>query len=77
MITLIHIMSKQRFGFRKNRRTVDVIFIVQHIKKKAKEHQVPLHFNFVDFKAAFDYIERDIVRYFEVFRGGSQDYVSN
>ena len=26
--------------------------------EKAKEHQVPLHLNFVDFKAAFDTIWR-------------------
>ena len=27
--------------------------------EKAREHKVPLHFNFVDFKAAFDTVWRD------------------
>ena len=45
--------GESQFGFRPGRGTVDAIFI-----EKAKEHQVQLHFNFVDFKAAFDTIWR-------------------
>ena len=30
------------------------IFIVRHSIEKAKEHQVPLYFDFIDFKTAFD-----------------------
>ena len=43
-------LSKQQFGFRKNRGTVDVIFIVRQITEKANEYQIPLHFNFVDLR---------------------------
>ena len=45
-------LSKQQFGFRKNTRILDAIFIVE----KAKEHQVPLRLNCVEFNAAFDAI---------------------
>ena len=48
--------GKSQFGFRPGRGTVDAIFIVRQIIEKAKEHQVQLHFNFVDFEAAFDTI---------------------
>ena len=50
--------GESQFGFRLGRGTVDAIFIVRQIMEKAKEHQVPLHFNFIDFKAAFDTIWR-------------------
>ena len=50
--------GESQFGFRPGRGTVDAIFIVRQIIEKAKEHQVPLHFNFIDFKAAFDTIWR-------------------
>ena len=43
----------------KNRGTVDAIFIVLQIKETAKEHQVPLHLNCVNLKAAFDIIRRE------------------
>ena len=39
---------KQQFGFRKNRRTVE-----RQIVENANEHEVSLHFSFVDCKAAF------------------------
>ena len=51
-------LSKQQFGVGENRGTVDDIFIERQIMEKANKHQVPLHFNFVDFKAAFDTIWR-------------------
>ena len=39
-------------------KAVNAIFIVRQIMKKAKEHQAPLHLNFVEFKAVFDNIWR-------------------
>ena len=51
-------LSESQFGFRPGRGTVDAIFIVRQLIEKAKEHRVQLHFNFVDFKAAFDTIWR-------------------
>ena len=51
-------MKNSQFGFRQGRGTVDAIFIVRQIIEKAREHQVPLHFNFIDFKSAFDTVWR-------------------
>ena len=50
--------GESQFGYRPGRGTVDIILIVRQIIEKAKEHQVPLHFNFIYFKAAFDTIWR-------------------
>ena len=51
-------LKDSQFGFRQGRGTVDAIFIIRQTIEKAKEHNVPLHFNFVDFKSAFDTIWR-------------------
>ena len=37
---------------------VDSVFTMRQLMEKANEHQVPLHLNFMDFKAAFDTIWR-------------------
>ena len=50
--------KENQYGFRPNRGTVDAIFIVRQIIEKAKERKVNLHFNFIDFKSAFDTIWR-------------------
>ena len=51
-------MSDSQFGFRPGRGTTDAIFIIRQLIEKAKEHQIPLHFHFIDFKVAFDTIWR-------------------
>ena len=38
--------------------TVEAIFIIRRIIEKAKEHNLSLHFNIVDFKAVFDTVRR-------------------
>ena len=45
-------------GLRKNRGTIDKNLIVRQIMEKGSKLQVPLHFNYVDFKAAFPIIWR-------------------
>ncbi len=52
-------IKDNQFGFRPNRGTIDAIFITRQIIEKAKEHNVHVHFNFVDFKSAFDTIWRE------------------
>lgn len=52
-------MSRSQFGFRPGKGTVDAIFILRQLMEKAKEHDVPLHINFVDFKSAFDTVWRE------------------
>ena len=51
--------SNTQFGFRPNKGTIDAIFIVRQITEKAKERGVNLHFNFIDFKSAFDTVWRE------------------
>ena len=50
--------GESQFGIRPGRGSEDTIFIVRQVIEKDQEHRVPLHFNFVDSKAAFDTIWR-------------------
>ena len=51
-------MKESQYGFRRGRGTIDVILIVRQIMQKAKDRKIDLHFNFIDFKAAFDTVWR-------------------
>ena len=51
-------ISESQFGFRPGRGTIDAIFVTRQILEKAKEHNLNIHLNLIDFKAAFDTIWR-------------------
>jgi hypothetical protein len=51
--------SDNQYGFRPGRGTIDAIFVIRQVLEKAREHNVPMHFNFIDFKAAFDTVWRE------------------
>ena len=46
-------------GFRSNRGTVDMVFVLRHIQKKCREQNMGLYAAFVDLTKAFDTISRD------------------
>ena len=48
--------KESHYGSRAGWDTVDAIFLVRQIIEKAKEVKIALHFNFVNFKTAFDTI---------------------
>ena len=52
-------MSDSQFGFKPGIGTTDAIFSIMQLIDKAQEHQIPLHFHFIDFKVAFDTIWRE------------------
>ena len=49
-------LRESQFGFRPGRGTVDAIFVTRQIFEKAREHNIQVNMNFIDFKAAFDTI---------------------
>ena len=51
-------LSESQFGFWPGRGTVD-IFFTRQIIEKAREKNIPIHFHFIDFKAAFETIWRN------------------
>ena len=58
-----------QFGFKKNCRTSDNLFLLQSIIEKQKFKQKPLYVCFVDFTKAFDYINRQALFYKLIRRG--------
>lgn len=55
-------LSEEQQGFRKNRSTIDAIFIVRQIAEKALEFDKPAYLCFIDLTKAFDKIKlRDVV----------------
>ena len=54
-------MRENQCGFRKNRSCVDQIFSLRAIIRQYIEYKLPLYINFVDFKSAFDCINRDFI----------------
>ena len=56
-------------GFRKNRSCVDQIYTLRTIIHSCLEYHIPLYINFVDFKAAFDSVNREYIwKAFEHYR---------
>ena len=57
------ILSDAQFGFRKNRSTVDAIFVLNAIINKMLNEKRRLYCAFVDLKTAFDHIYRNAFWY--------------
>ena len=51
-------IGENEFSFIQGRKTEVAILTVRQKIEKAKEHQVSLHFNFINFKATFDTMGR-------------------
>ena len=58
-VTIDNHLTEEQCGFRSSRGTTDAVFVVRQIIEKARERRIKLHWNFVDFKAAFDTIWRE------------------
>ena len=56
---LDNILRQEQTGFRKGIGCVDQIFTLRNINEQSIEWETPLYNNFVDFKKAFDSIQRD------------------
>ncbi|KAJ3667210.1 hypothetical protein Zmor_002610 [Zophobas morio] len=52
-------VGEYQYGFRRGRSTIDAIHSMNQIIEKCCEHNINIHILFVDFKQAFDSINRD------------------
>ena len=56
-----NLLPEEQFGFRKNRRTTDCIFIFNTLIEKAKAENTSLFVCFVDLKKAFDSVNHNLL----------------
>ena len=52
-------LRKEQTGFRKNRSTVEQIFILRNIMEQVNDWQATLYTHFIDFEKAFDSVHRE------------------
>ena len=62
----LHILAERVYaesqsGYRKGRSTIDGIFTLRQMMEKSREHQKDLHIAFIDFKKAFDCVNRELL----------------
>ena len=53
------LLPESQYGFRKNRGTIDMIFIAQQLQEKCQEQNVDLYMTFVDLTKAFNTVSRE------------------
>ena len=56
-----NIINENQFGFRKNKSTIDCLYILQAIINKHLSKKKKLYCTFVDFKKAFDLVYRIVI----------------
>ena len=52
------VLTESQCGFRRNRSTIDMIFSLRQLQEKAIEQQKEIYIVFIDFKKAFDTVDR-------------------
>jgi hypothetical protein len=52
------LLSQEQNGFRRNRSSMDSIFIMRQLLQKCNEYNIEMHLLFIDFKQAFYYVDR-------------------
>ena len=55
------ILTESQCGFRRNRSTIDMIFSVRQVQEKAIEQYRDLYIVFIDFRKAFDTVDRELL----------------
>ena len=58
---LENLLRENQCGFRRNRSCIDQLYSLHCIIHNCIEFNIPLYINFIDFKAAFDSINRDFI----------------
>ena len=58
---VVLVLPESQCGFRRGRRTFDMIFVVRQLQEKYREQHQDLYLTFVDLTKAFDTVNRDLL----------------
>ena len=57
----VRILPKEQSGFRLNRSTTDMIFVIRRLQELARKERVPLNMCFIDLTKAYDSVDRTLL----------------
>ena len=55
------VLSESQCGFRRGRKTIEMIFVVRQLQEKCREQHQDIYLAFVDLTKAFDTVNRDLL----------------
>ena len=55
------ILPDEQCGFRRERSTVDMLFVLRRLQKLARRRIIPLYMCFVDLQKAYDSVDRELL----------------
>ena len=58
----VGIPPEEQSGFRPNRSTTDIMFVIRRLQELAREKRIPLYMCFIDLTKAYDSIDRTLLR---------------
>ena len=58
----VGILPEEQSGFRPNRSTTDIMFVVRRLQELARKKQIPLYACFIDLTKAYNSIDRTLLR---------------
>ena len=57
----VGILPEEQSGFRPNRSTTDMMFVIRRLQELARKKQVPLYVRFIDHTKAYDPVDRTLL----------------
>ena len=57
----VGILPEEQSGFRPNRSTTDIMFLIRRLQESARKKQIPLYVCFIDLTKAYDSVDRTLL----------------
>ena len=55
------VLPEEQSGFRPNRSTADIMFVIRRLHEQARKKQIPLYVCFIDLTKAYDSVDRTLL----------------
>ena len=58
----VGILAEEQSGFRPNRSTIDMLFVIRQLQELARKKRIPLYVCFIGLTQAYDFVYRTLLR---------------